>query len=100
MVEAAAKAQADGLVEVVGVWSHFVYADAPGHATIDAQLAVFAEGLVVAERLGVSPRYRHIANSAATLTRPDAHFDLVRPGIAIYGLSPDRRASGTACGRR
>jgi alanine racemase len=42
----------------------------------------------VAERLGLTPRYRHIANSAATLTRPDAHFDLVRPGIAVYGLSP------------
>jgi alanine racemase len=42
----------------------------------------------VAERYGVTPRYRHIANSAATLTRPDAHYDLVRPGIAVYGLSP------------
>jgi alanine racemase len=88
LLEAAAKAQADGLVEVVGVWSHFVYADAPGHETIDRQLAVFAEGLATAERHGITPRYRHIANSAATLTRPDAHFDLVRPGIAIYGLSP------------
>ena len=39
-------------------------------------------------RFGITPRYRHIANSAATLTRPDAHFDLVRPGIAVYGLSP------------
>jgi alanine racemase len=88
LVEAAAKAQADGHVEVVGIWSHFVYADAPGHETVDRQLAVFAEALAVAERAGVVPRYRHIANSAATLTRPDAHFDLVRPGIAIYGLSP------------
>jgi alanine racemase len=88
LVEAAAKAQADGTVEVVGVWSHFVYADAPGHETIDRQLEVFAEGLELAERFDITPRYRHIANSAATLTRPDAHFDLVRPGIAIYGLSP------------
>ncbi|HEX6500233.1 MAG TPA: alanine racemase [Micromonosporaceae bacterium] len=88
LVEAAAKAQADGDIEVVGVWSHFAYADAPGHPTIDRQLDVFREGLAVAESLGVTPRYRHIANSAATLTRPDAHFDLVRPGIAVYGLSP------------
>jgi alanine racemase len=88
LVEAAAKAQADGEVEIVGVWSHFVYADAPGHQTIDRQLAGFTEALAVAERAGVVPRYRHIANSAATLTRPDTHFDLVRPGIAIYGLSP------------
>jgi alanine racemase len=88
LIEAAAKGQADGSLEVVGVFSHFVYADAPGHETIDRQLAVFHEGLATAERLGVTPRYRHIANSAATLTRPDTHFDLVRPGIAIYGLSP------------
>jgi alanine racemase len=88
LLEAAAKAQAEGDVDVVGVWSHFVYADEPGHETIDHQLAVFADGLAVAERFGISPRYRHIANSAATLTRPDAHYDLVRPGIAVYGLSP------------
>jgi len=88
LLEAAAKAQADGELEVVGIWSHFVYADAPGHETIDRQLAVFAEGLATAEQFGIEPRYRHIANSAATLTRPDAHYDLVRPGVAIYGLSP------------
>jgi alanine racemase len=88
LLEAAAKAQADGEVEVVGVWSHFAYADAPGHATIDHQLATFADGLAVAGRFGIVPRYRHIANSAAALTRPDAHYDLVRTGIAMYGLSP------------
>jgi alanine racemase len=88
LVDAAAKAQAGGEIEVVGVWSHFVYADAPGHPTIDRQLSVFGEGVEVAERAGIRPRYRHLANSAATLTRPDAHFDLVRPGIAVYGLSP------------
>ncbi|MFI1193150.1 alanine racemase [Micromonospora sp. NPDC020750] len=88
LLEAAAKAQADGLVEVVGVWSHFVYADLPGHPTTDRQLAVFHEGLDMVERAGLRPRYRHLANSAATLTRPDTHFDLVRPGIATYGLSP------------
>ncbi|MEV1288457.1 alanine racemase [Micromonospora sp. NPDC049679] len=88
LVEAAAKAQSDGTVEVVGVWSHFVYADAPGHPTIDRQLSVFHEALELAGRYGIRPQYRHIANSAATLTRPDAHFDLVRPGLAVYGLSP------------
>ncbi len=50
LVEAAAKAQADGVVEVVGMWSHFAYADAPGHPTIDRQIAVFHEGLAIAER--------------------------------------------------
>ncbi|GAA2489515.1 alanine racemase [Winogradskya humida] len=88
LVEAAAKAQADGDLEIVGVWSHFVRSDEPGHEMIDQQLAVFAEALATAERYGIEPRYRHIANSAATLTRPDSHYDLVRPGLAIYGLSP------------
>lgn len=88
LAEAAAKAQADGEIEVVGLWSHFAYADAPGHPTIDKQLVAFRDGVAAAERLGINPRYRHIANSAAILTRPDAHFDMVRAGIAMYGLSP------------
>jgi alanine racemase len=88
LLEAAAKAQIDGEIEIVGIWSHFISADAPDHETVDHQLAAFADGLAVAEGFGVTPRYRHIANSAATLTRPDAHYDLVRPGIAVYGLSP------------
>ncbi|HEX6077851.1 MAG TPA: alanine racemase [Micromonosporaceae bacterium] len=88
LLEAVAKAQADGAIETVGIWSHFAYADAPGHPTITRQIAVFREALEAAARLGVRPAYRHLANSAATLTLPEAHFDLVRPGIAVYGLSP------------
>ncbi len=88
LIEAAAKAQKEGLIEAIGVWSHFVYADEPGHETIDRQLATFHEGLEIAKRQGIEPQLRHIANSAATLTRPDTHFDLVRPGLAGYGLSP------------
>ena len=88
LVTAAAKAQAADEVEVAGVWSHFAYADAPGHPTIAAQVGVFTEAVRVARRLGVDPPLRHLANSAATLTLPAAHFDLVRPGIAVYGLTP------------
>jgi alanine racemase len=88
VVEAAAKAQADGAVVVVAVWSHFACADQPGHPSIAGQLGVFAEALAFAERHGVRPELRHLANSAATLTLPEAHFDLVRPGIAVYGVSP------------
>jgi alanine racemase len=84
----AAAAEAGGEVEVIGIWSHFVYADEPGHPTIAKQIARFAAALEVAAGAGVHPQVRHIANSAATLTLPEAHFDLVRPGIAIYGLSP------------
>ncbi len=88
LCESAAKAQAEGIAEIVGVWSHLINADVPDDPINDAQLAAFHDGLAIAEGLGIVPRYRHLANSAATLTRPDMHFDLVRPGIACYGLSP------------
>jgi alanine racemase len=88
VVEAAAKAQASGEIRVVGVWSHFAYADAPDHPTTAAQEAAFGDALAVAQRVGVTPEVRHLANSAAALTRPSSHYDLVRPGIAVYGLSP------------
>jgi alanine racemase len=88
LVTAAAKAAAAGDVQVIGIWSHFAYADAPGHPTVARQVAEFTEALEVARRLGVDPPLRHLANSAATLTLPAAHFDLVRPGIAVYGLTP------------
>ena len=88
LCERAAKLAADGLVEVVGVWSHLAYADAPGHPTIAAQQARFAEAVDAARAAGVAPQLLHLANSAATLALPDTHFDLVRPGVAVYGLSP------------
>ena len=88
LVSLARKAEIDGLVRVVGVWSHFAYADAPGHPTIDNQLEVFTEAVRDAEQSGLHVEVRHLANSAATLTRSDTHFDLTRPGLAVYGLSP------------
>ncbi len=79
---------AEGAVEVVGVWSHFALADAPQHPTVLAQRERFVEAAAELERAGIRPQLRHLANSAATLTNPDAHFDVVRPGLAVYGLSP------------
>ena len=88
LVEAALRAEAGGLVRVTGLWSHFACADEPGHPSVDAQLDLFREMVAHAEQRGVRPEVRHIANSPATLTRPDSHFDLVRTGIAVYGISP------------
>ncbi|GLU49333.1 alanine racemase [Nocardiopsis ansamitocini] len=88
VVDAAARAEADGLIKAVGVFSHFACADEPGHPSIGAQLSAFHSALEIADKAGLRPEVRHIANSAATLTLPEAHFDLVRPGIASYGLSP------------
>ncbi|MDH6623700.1 alanine racemase [Streptomyces sp. LBL] len=88
LVGAALRAEAEGLVRVTGLWSHFACADEPGHPSIAAQLTRFREMVAYAEGQGVRPEVRHIANSPATLTLPESHFDLVRAGIALYGISP------------
>jgi alanine racemase len=88
LCEQAAKLAADGLVSIVGVWSHLAYADAPTHPTIARQQEAYERALAVAASFGVFPEVRHLANSAATLALPDTHYDLVRPGVAVYGLSP------------
>ena len=84
----AAELEAEGAVEVEGIWSHFAWADAPEHPTVRAQQETFMEICDRAERIGLRIPLRHLANSAATLTNPSAALDLVRPGLAIYGLSP------------
>lgn len=83
-----AAAQVAPRIDVVGCWSHFALADDPGHSTIGHQVEVFTDTLAVVSRAGIELELRHIANSAATLTMPDFAFDLVRPGIGIYGISP------------
>jgi alanine racemase len=89
-----AAAQREGLVRLVGIWSHFAWADRPGHPTIDAQADVFRAAVARLDDHGLTVDVRHLANSAATLTRPDLHFDLVRPGIAVYGLPPVEDPTG------
>ncbi|MFG3150352.1 alanine racemase [Streptomyces sp. NPDC048243] len=88
LVAAALAAEARGLLTVTGLWSHLACADEPGHPSIQAQLTLFREMVAHAEQQGVRPEVRHIANSPATLTLPESHFDLVRTGIAVYGISP------------
>ncbi len=73
---------------MVGVWSHFAAADEPGHPSIQLQLDAFRLALATAEAAGLRPEVRHLANSPATLLLPQSHFDMVRTGLAMYGLSP------------
>lgn len=80
--------QDEGLLRVVGVFSHFAVADEPHRPETDEQLRVFREAVAIAEDAGADFEVRHIANTPGTLSRPDAHFDLVRIGLGIYGLSP------------
>lgn len=82
----AAAASAE-VVEVVAVWSHLACADEPGHPSVDHQAKRFDDAYRLALAAGLKP-LRHLANSAATLNRPDLCFDLVRVGIAMYGLNP------------
>ncbi|MCX4640545.1 alanine racemase [Streptomyces platensis] len=88
LVDSAASAEAAGYLRVVGVWSHLARADEPGHPSCKGQLATFRDAAGIARRAGLAPDVLHLSNSAATLTLPEAHFDLVRPGLAVYGLSP------------
>jgi len=88
LVQHARELEAHGSVQVVGAWTHFAFADAPEHPTVLAQQDRFFEAVAEAERAGLRLEVRHLANSAATLVHPSAHADLVRPGIAIYGLTP------------
>ena len=90
----ALRAEADGLCSLVGIWSHLAWADAPDHPTVRRQAAVFDDAVALAERRGARFEVRHLANSAATLTNPAMAYDLVRPGLAVYGLSPVPQLGG------
>lgn len=84
----AAAAVDTGAVEVVGIWSHLVAADDPGHPATAAQLTAFEDAVAVAEAAGLEPAYRHLANSAGAFAHPRTRFELVRVGIAAYGIDP------------
>lgn len=85
---AARTGETEGRWRVTGVWSHLACSDEPGHPANDAQEAAFREALAIADAAGLRPEVRHLANSAAALLRPSARFDLVRCGLASYGLDP------------
>ncbi|WP_433894643.1 alanine racemase [Streptomyces sp. CA-111067] len=96
LTAAAREAERAGLIRVTGVWAHFSCADEPGHPSIARELDVFRTALAQAAEAGLDPEVRHIANSPGTLTLPSAHFDLVRPGVAMYGISPVPQVGGPA----
>jgi alanine racemase len=88
VVAAARDGERAGHWRVTGIWSHFACSDEPEHPANDAQERVFREALAIAEAAGLQPEVRHLANSAAAILRPSARFDLVRCGLASYGLDP------------
>lgn len=88
LVAAAVAAEKAGAVTVVGIWSHLAAADEPGHRSVPLQLAAFDRALEIARAGGLDPRTNHLANSAGTLVLPASHHQLVRVGIAGYGVDP------------
>ncbi|HPF40637.1 MAG TPA: alanine racemase [Phycisphaerae bacterium] len=84
---AAAIAASPG-AELRGVYSHFATADFELQDLAARQLEDFHTAVEKVRRYGADGFLTHLANSAATITMPDAHFDMVRPGIALYGYAP------------
>lgn len=79
-----------------GIWSHFARADEPGARANQRQREHFEAAIARAYELGLRPEVRHLSNSAATLVDEQSRYDLVRCGIALYGLSPDVATLGPA----
>lgn len=98
----AAKARSletEGLLEVVGIWAHLSQADDPqgaGRAVTQHQIASFAAACDHFESSGLNPVLRHLEATAGTLWFPDGHFDMVRIGLGLYGLSPAPEVSSSA----
>ena len=83
-------------VDFEGVWSHFAVADQPEHPFNREQLTLFGQLVEKMEKAGLSFRMKHMANSAAVLSFPEAHLDMIRCGIASYGLWPGEALVGSA----
>ena len=83
-------------IEIVGIFSHFARADEPGEKQNQEQLNRFNEMVSHLHSLGFTNVIRHLSNSAATLKDHAAAFDMVRTGIAMYGLSPDVKTLGNS----
>lgn len=82
------RAAGDGAIWVRGIMSHLANGDVPDDRLNDVQAQRFTEMLDEARRAGVEFEVAHLSNSPSTMARPDLAFDMVRPGVAVYGLSP------------
>lgn len=75
-------------IQIDGIFTHFARADEPGSGSAQAQLSQFNRFLDQIQQAGLRPGIVHAANSAAVVNFPEAYYDMVRPGIAIFGLDP------------
>ncbi|MGH3675971.1 MAG: alanine racemase [Mycobacterium sp.] len=88
MLTALRRAAADEAIRLRGIMSHLVYGDDPDHPVNDLQAQRLREMHKQARNQGVHFEVAHLSNSPSVMTRPDLAYDMVRPGIAVYGLSP------------
>lgn len=82
-------------VEIEGMFSHFAAADSKDKTYTDKQLNLFKQAISAVENNGIKLKLRHIAESAAILEIPEAHFDMVRAGVIQYGLWPSDEVQHT-----
>jgi alanine racemase len=88
MLTALRRATADQAVLLRGIMSHLAYGDEPDHPVNDLQAQRFDAVQAQAREQGVRFEVAHLSNSPSAMTRPDLAYDMIRPGIAVYGLSP------------
>ena len=88
MLKALQRPIAENCVRLRGIMSHMVYADQPDNPINNIQAQRFTDIVALAREQKVSFDVAHLSNSSATMSRPELAFDMVRPGIAVYGLSP------------
>jgi len=81
-------------LKVIGIWSHFARADEPDELMNQEQLSLFEQRVNQAKAAGIDAQFVHIANSAALFTNKSAHKNIIRSGIALFGLSPDIKTIG------
>lgn len=88
VLDALRRAAAEETIRIRGIMSHLASGDEPHNPVNDLQAQRFTAMIAEARSRGVDFEVAHLSNSPAAMTRPDFRFDMVRPGIAIYGLSP------------
>lgn len=98
VADALARAAAAGAARLEGVWTHLAVADDPGDEFTAVQLTRFETALAELDRLGAlsaaAPVITHAANSAGLLAHPRSHWEMVRAGIALYGVAPAPALAG------
>jgi alanine racemase len=92
----AARIAASPVVELQGVFSHLSESEVLESPITDRQRADFERAIQILAAAGLHPRYRHLANTAATIARPESWNNMVRPGLALYGYNLLSEVPGAA----